>query len=159
MFCHIKQIANLFEFEIENINNQYFHRQFSSWHNYKNQLTLASGYLANVHKTEIKCTINHNYYIYEILRESREERGKQTIIYWKLILGLPGGAVVKNLPAKAGDMSSTPGLGRSHMPQSNEARASQLLSLRTTTTEPACLEPVLHKRSHCNERPVHRNQE
>ena len=27
--------------------------------------------------------------------------------------GFPGGAVVKNLPAKAGDMSSTPGLRRS----------------------------------------------
>ena len=33
--------------------------------------------------------------------------------------GFPGGAVVKNLPAKAGDTGSIPGLGRSHMPQSN----------------------------------------
>ena len=31
----------------------------------------------------------------------------------------PGGAVVKNLPANAGDMGSNPGLGRSHMLQSN----------------------------------------
>ena len=31
----------------------------------------------------------------------------------------PGGAVVKNLPANAGDMGSSPGPGRSHMPQSN----------------------------------------
>ena len=30
-----------------------------------------------------------------------------------------GGAVVKTLPANAGDMGSIPGLGRSHMPQSN----------------------------------------
>ena len=30
-----------------------------------------------------------------------------------------GGAVVKNPPANAGDMASSPGLGRSHMPQSN----------------------------------------
>ena len=28
-------------------------------------------------------------------------------------LGFPGGSVVKNLPAKAGDVSSIPGLGRS----------------------------------------------
>ena len=28
----------------------------------------------------------------------------------------PGGAVVKNLPANAGDAGSSPGLGRSHMP-------------------------------------------
>ena len=31
----------------------------------------------------------------------------------------PGGAVVVNPPANAGDMVSSPGLGRSHMPQSN----------------------------------------
>ena len=35
------------------------------------------------------------------------------------IEGFPGGTVVKNLPAYAGDMSSSPGPGRSHMPQSN----------------------------------------
>ena len=33
--------------------------------------------------------------------------------------GFPGGAVVKNPPANAGDMGSSPGPGRSHMPQSN----------------------------------------
>ena len=33
--------------------------------------------------------------------------------------GFPGGAVVENLPANAGDMGSSPGLGRSHMPHSN----------------------------------------
>ena len=33
--------------------------------------------------------------------------------------GFPGGAVVKNPPANAGDMGSSPGLGRSHMPWSN----------------------------------------
>ena len=31
----------------------------------------------------------------------------------------PGGTVVKNPPASAGDMGSSTGLGRSHMPQSN----------------------------------------
>ena len=33
--------------------------------------------------------------------------------------GFPGGAVVKNPPASAGDMGLSPGPGRSHMPQSN----------------------------------------
>ena len=33
-------------------------------------------------------------------------------------LGFPG-AVVKNLPANAGDTGSSPGPGRSHMPWSN----------------------------------------
>ena len=35
------------------------------------------------------------------------------------IVGLPGGAVVENLPANAGDTGLSPGLGRSHMPWSN----------------------------------------
>ena len=44
--------------------------------------------------------------------------------------GFPGGTVVEDLPANAGDMGSSPGLGRSHMPRSNWAREPQLLSLR-----------------------------
>ena len=44
--------------------------------------------------------------------------------------GFPGGAVVENLPANAGDMGSSPGLGRSHMPRISWAREPQLLSLR-----------------------------
>ena len=37
----------------------------------------------------------------------------------KCLLGFPGGAVVENLPANAGDTGSSPGLGRSHMTRSN----------------------------------------
>ena len=44
--------------------------------------------------------------------------------------GFPGGAVVENLPANAGDTGSSPSLGRSHMPRSNWAREPRLLSLR-----------------------------
>ena len=33
--------------------------------------------------------------------------------------GFPGGAVVKNPPANAGDTGLSPGPGRSHMPRSN----------------------------------------
>ena len=33
--------------------------------------------------------------------------------------GFPGGTVVKNPPANAGDTGSSPGPGRSHMPRSN----------------------------------------
>ena len=36
----------------------------------------------------------------------------------KKTLGFPGGAVVENLPANAGDTGSSPGPGRSHMPWS-----------------------------------------
>ena len=34
-------------------------------------------------------------------------------------LDFPGGSVVKNPPANAGDMGLIPGLGRSHMPWGN----------------------------------------
>ena len=44
--------------------------------------------------------------------------------------GFPGGAVVENLPANAGDTGSSPGLGGSHMLRSGWARGPQLLSLR-----------------------------
>ena len=37
----------------------------------------------------------------------------------RLALDFPGGAVVKNLLANAGDTGSSPGPGRSHMPRSN----------------------------------------
>ena len=53
--------------------------------------------------------------------------------------GFSGGAVIKNPPANAGDTGLGPGLGRSHMPRSNEARAPQLLSLRSRACEPQLL--------------------
>ena len=37
----------------------------------------------------------------------------------RIFRGFPGGAVVENLPANAGDTGSSPGLGRSHMLRSN----------------------------------------
>ena len=51
--------------------------------------------------------------------------------------GFPGGAVVENLPANAGDTGLSPGLGRSHMPRSNWAHEPQLLSLRVWSLCPA----------------------
>ena len=47
------------------------------------------------------------------------------------VAGFPGGSVVKNPPADAGDMGLIPGLGGSHMLRRNE-------SPRATTTEPTC---------------------
>ena len=44
--------------------------------------------------------------------------------------GFPGGAVVENLPANAGNMGSSPGLGRAHMLRSDWAREPRLLGLR-----------------------------
>ena len=51
------------------------------------------------------------------------------------LLGFPGASVVKNPPASAGDTGSSPGPGRSHVPQSSKARVPQLLSPHATTTE------------------------
>ena len=56
-------------------------------------------------------------------------------------LVFPGGSVVKNLPAIAGDMGSIPDPRRSHMPWSNKARVPQLLSLCLRAREPQVLSP------------------
>ena len=66
--------------------------------------------------------------------------------------GFPGGAVVENPPANAGNTGSSPGLGRSHMPRSNWAREPQLLSLRVWSLCSAT-------RGRDTERPVHRDEE
>ena len=55
--------------------------------------------------------------------------------------GFPGGSVVKNLSANAGDTGSIPGLGRSHILWSSYARMPQLLSLCSTAWEPQLLSP------------------
>ena len=50
----------------------------------------------------------------------QEKKARCKIVHTKKIVqGFPGGTVVKNLPANAGDTGSSPGPGRSHMPQSN----------------------------------------
>ena len=73
--------------------------------------------------------------------------------------------MVKNPPANAGDMGSSHGPGRSHVPRSNQAPGPQLLSLRSGAHEPQLLkpmrlEPVLcNRRSHRSEKPVHCNEE
>ena len=59
----------------------------------------------------------------------------KTIFQKDTCWGFPGGAVVENLPANAGDTGSSPGLGRSHMPWSNYALEPQLLSLRSAARE------------------------
>ena len=54
-------------------------------------------------------------------RSKKWRQGEQSLALpqEKSVLGFPGGAVVKNPPANAGDVGSIPGLGRSHMPCSN----------------------------------------
>ena len=56
--------------------------------------------------------------------------------------GFPGGSVVKNPLAKAGNIDLTPGLGGSPLPQCNWAHKPQLLSLCSRTWEPQLLKPL-----------------
>ena len=49
--------------------------------------------------------------------------------------------MVETPPANAGDMGSSPGPGRSHMPRSNKACVPQLLSLCSRAHEPQLLSP------------------
>ena len=54
-----------------------------------------------------------------MIEEPRILNGEKVVSSINDVGGFPGGAVVENLPANAGDMGSSPGLGRSHMPRSN----------------------------------------
>ena len=76
-----------------------------------------------------------------------------------LTLGFPGGAVVKNPLANAGDMGLSPGLGRSHMLRSNKARVPQLLSLRSRAREPQLLSPCATTTETCEPRACAPQQE
>ena len=58
-------------------------------------------------------TIHVNEYMHNIISGSSEYCRTYSVC------DFPGGAVVKNPPANAGDMGSSPGPGRSHMPWSN----------------------------------------
>ena len=50
---------------------------------------------------------------------SKSKVGKGIIAIRTYRMGFPHGTVVKNPPANAGDMGSSPGPGRSHMLRSN----------------------------------------
>ena len=77
------------------------------------------------------------------------------------------GSVDGSLPASAGDTDSIPGLGRFSYacePQPlglcSRALKPKLLSPCAATTEALHLEPMLaNKRSHCNEQPMHCNEQ
>ena len=59
---------------------------------------------------------------------SRSEMAEESVNFKRNQQGFPGGSVVKNPPANAGDTGSIPGPGRSHMLQDNYAHEPQLLS-------------------------------
>ena len=66
--------------------------------------------------------------------------------------GFPGGLVVKNLPANAGDTGSIPGLGRSHMPWSSKAHVPHLLKLTHVKPVSSTREAVAMRSPHATTR-------
>ena len=76
--------------------------------------------------------------------------GSLSLVHETSVFGdFPGGLVVKNLPADAGDTGPISGPGR---------HATGQLSLQATTTEPVYPEPRLYNERGCrNEKPAHRS--
>ena len=62
------------------------------------------------------------FFLIESVREKLKKVQLQEVLnkaFKKRSRGLPGGSLVNNPPAKAGDTGSIPDLGRSHMLQGN----------------------------------------
>ena len=81
-------------------------------------------YLTKIFLTDALFNNLEKDYKAEIQRNKRGETleisEKKFLKYFKkLIVDLPNGPVVKNLPVNAGDTGLSPGLGRFHMPQGN----------------------------------------
>ncbi|XP_057401698.1 cystatin-A isoform X2 [Balaenoptera acutorostrata] len=71
--------------------------------------------IANTVKPQLEEKTNETYEEFEAV-EYKSQVVSGTNYYIK---GFPGGAVVKNPPASAGDTGSSPGPGRSRMPRSS----------------------------------------
>ena len=87
-------------------------------------------------------------------------------------MGFPGGTVVENLPANAGDMGSGPGpedptcrgatkpVCHNYWACVLEPTSHNYWAHEPQLLKPMCLDPTLHsKRSHRNEKPAHRDKE
>ena len=74
-------------------------------------------------------------------------------------MNLPGGPVVKNLPAKAGDMGLVPGPRSTTCCGATEPLHHNYWARGLRLLKPTCLDPVLRsQRSGCNEKHVHHNK-
>ena len=91
----LKQLVNVLQFSSKNCDN-YLILQFSN--------SMIKNDLVHIY-IEAPCA----FFI----------KGNWTFKQKTIVKGFPGGAVVENLPANAGNTGSSPGLGRSHMPRSN----------------------------------------
>ena len=73
-----------------------------------NQFSKVSGYKVN---TKISCIL-----FTSTKQSEKRSKGKKNSIKKNTTLDFPGGPVVKNPPANAGDMGTIPGSGILHMP-------------------------------------------
>ena len=90
-----------------------------------------------------------------LANNAHSQENPKSSLSGKILGDFPGGSVVKNLPASAGDTGSVPDLGRSRMPGSNYALAPQLLSLCSRAYELQLLKPGCPGACGPQETPLH----
>ena len=91
-----------------------FTKKFMVFINLKTKLNKLNSTLKQILKIFLGAVNVHTFVHKSTYAYRKANRQKK-----KLLQGFPGGAVVKNPPANAGHTGSSPGPGRSHMPQSN----------------------------------------
>ena len=99
---------------------------FSSAHGTFSRIDHILGHKSSLGKFKKIEIISSIFSDYNAMRLDINYRKKSVRNTW----GFPGGAVVESLPANAGDVGSSPGLGGSHVLQSSWACEPRLLSLR-----------------------------
>ena len=115
-------------------------------HSFIKQIFVESYCISGITADPGETVVNKNTpLVYAHIPESKG-KNKQRKQLKKKSWGFPGGSVVKNPPANAGDTCSIPGLGRLHMPRSNKVHAPQLL--KSMRSEDCALR---------QEKPIHRN--
>ena len=94
--------------------------------------------------------LKYHFYLLTLLPSFfRKQKGNKTLPH----MGFPGGSVVKNPPANAGDTGLIPSLGRPHVPQSNEAHSPQLLKLCSRAGELQLRKPEHYRSRAPQEKP------
>ena len=105
--------------------------EINAWrfeHQEDNRGSLWKGVMRNGLEVGVKGNLNHSYMFWIFLQKECtpvlpilfkiNKNILNDFLHKNHILDFPGGLVVENLPADAGNMSSNPGPGRFHLPRS-----------------------------------------